>query len=149
MTEQPDLFGDPNRFTAEEITGPNAHLFRAGALLSHRDDPPASIDAAIRAAPNAAAQRDLIEGKLLQARERGHIAEEIDLLFDWHTPSGSPAGRRLSELIRQVPARVVRLAESRETSTGGFAHVHVLAAFVNGRETLTPPRERKAYPQCE
>lgn len=112
-------------------------------LFSHRHDPPASREAAENAQERAAGQRSQILVHLDYAGHRGCIAEEIDVFFGWTTPSGSPAGKRLSELLRTSPPKVIRLRDTRPTSTGSPSHVHVLPEHLDGRATIEPVSEAK------
>lgn len=101
----------------------------------HAGDPPASHQAAATVAPRAKTDRARVHTALVSCGAVGLTSHEIDRMYGWATPSGSPAGKRLSELLRESPPRAVRLAETRRVEGGGPAHVHVAPDYVNGRET--------------
>lgn len=111
---------------------------KAEPLPTHRGDPPASRDAASRARERAASDRAAVMGALQLVGPYGATAFELDEALGWNArnASGSPAGKRLSELLRMPGATVARLRATRESPGGGQAHVHVLQQYAGARETL-------------
>ncbi len=118
--------GDEVEQRRPEDFGP---LFSDPKPLVHRDDPTASHEAAERVREQANSDRAIVAQALEGAGVQGLTAFEIDALFGWHSRSGSRAGKRLSELLREDPPRAVRLEERR-----GRAHVHVHPHYLMSRE---------------
>ena len=99
-----------------------------------KSDPPASRQGAAIKKATAKKDRELTLDALKRAGVEGRTAHEIDREYAWASRSGSPAGKRLSELIRYPrhgdtgriypEPPIVRLKAQRNR-----CHVHVLREF--------------------
>jgi len=86
-----------------------------------KTDPPASRQGAAIKRATAKADAALSLDSIQRAGVNGRTSHEVDREYAWASRSGSPAGKRMSELLRLPdPAPIVRLQAMRNG-----CHIHV------------------------